>query len=102
MQKHCLAPLRAIIETYDPSLLEQENILSASELHKDYINLLKINSKIPPGLRGQCWEFISLIQMNFRDSVPSDMKKQVQEVSFSELKKYHSQDKNLGAIASIF
>lgn len=63
--------------------------------------MLKVD-KIVPTVRGELWELIGILQNKYPPQISFKSKKEVQMISFSEMKTYVNSDKNTSTIASIF
>lgn len=80
MREIALAPVFAIVEVYEPDYLK-DGELKPAKLHQDVMTLLQ-TQKLLPGLLGECWYLLSLLQSKFPTIVNSESKRKVQEMTF--------------------
>ena len=71
------------------------------KLHNDIKTLLQQTQKKVHGVIGECWYFLSVIQNKFPSHISPAEKKEVQRVSFLELKAYVAKDSNLNTMAAL-
>ena len=65
------------------------------------MTLLQQNQRMTPGVAGECWHLLAVVQNKFATEIDPNEKKTVQIQAFTELKKYVGKDTNLNTIAAL-
>ena len=63
-----LRPIMTIIEVFDEEFLVSSEVINPGKLHGDIMSLLQ-TQKLSPGVIGECWHLLAVIQHKFSSAV---------------------------------